>query len=73
MGLRRIAAIFVTTMFGAAVGLVTGYLVSGYAEMSAGFYYWISYPVDSWHWLFLGALLGGLASLALHLWLSEKA
>jgi hypothetical protein len=40
--------------------------------MSAGFYYWITYPIDSWHWPVLGALVGGLTSLALHLWLPDK-
>jgi hypothetical protein len=54
------------------VGLVAGYLTSGYVGMSAGFYYWITYPIDSWHWPILGGLVGGLASLAFHLWLPDK-
>jgi hypothetical protein len=72
MSLRRIAAIIVTTALGAAVGLIAGYITSGYVGMSAGFYYWITYPIDSWHWPILGGLVGGLASLAFHLWLPER-
>jgi ABC-type antimicrobial peptide transport system permease subunit len=72
MSSRRAIAILVTTSFGAVAGLVVGYLTSGYVGMSAGFYYWITYPIDSWHWPVLGALLAGLASLALHHWLPEE-
>src|ERR1700689_2027081 len=72
MNLKRAAAIIVTTVLGATVGLVVGYFTSGYVGMSAGFYYWITYPIDSWHWPILGALVGGLTSLALHLWLPDK-
>ena len=69
---RRIAAIFVTTCLGAVVGLIAGYLTSGYVGMSAGFYYWITYPIDSWHWPILGALAAGLSSLALQLWVPDR-
>jgi hypothetical protein len=72
MSLKRLIAIVVTTLLGAVVGLVFGFLNSGLAGVSAGFYYWITYPVDSFHWPILGGLVGGLASLALHLWLPEK-
>jgi MFS family permease len=72
MTLKRSAAIVVTIVLGATVGLVAGYLTSGYVGMSAGFYYWIRYPIDSWHWPILGALVGGLISFALHLWLPER-
>ena len=72
MSLKRFMALVVTTLLGGAVGLIVGYLTSGYVGMSAGFYYWIMYPIDSWHWPILGALVAGLASLALHLWLPEK-
>jgi hypothetical protein len=72
MNLKRAAAIIVTTVLGATVGLIVGYFTSGYVGMSAGFYYWLAYPIDSWHWPVLGALLGGLTSLALHLWLPDK-
>jgi len=61
-----------TTLVGATLGLLAGYLNSGYVQMSAGFYYWIAYPFDSWHRPILGALLGGLTSLALHFWLPEN-
>ena len=71
MSLKRVAAIITTTGLGATAGLVAGYLTSGYVGMSAGFYYWITYPVDSWHWPILGGVLGGLTSLALHFWLPE--
>jgi len=71
MRLKRIAAIVVTSLLGATVGLVVGYFTSGYVGMSAGFYYWLAYPIDSWHWPILGAFVGGLSSLALHLWLPE--
>ncbi len=71
MSLRRAAAIVSTTLLGAVLGLVVGYLTSGYVGMSAGFYYWITYPIDSWHWPILGAILGGLTSLALHFWVPE--
>jgi hypothetical protein len=73
MNMKRAAAIIVTTVLGATVGLVVGYLTSDYVGMSAGFYYWITYPIDSWHWPVLGALVGGLTSLALHLWIPDKA
>jgi hypothetical protein len=72
MNLKRAAAIIVTTVLGATVGLIVGYFTSGYVGMSAGFYYWLAHPIDSWHWPVLGALLGGLTSLALHLWLPDK-
>jgi hypothetical protein len=72
MNLKRAAAIIVTTVLGATVGLIVGYFTSGYVGMSAGFYYWLAYPIDSWHWPVLGALVGGLTSLALHLWLPDK-
>jgi MFS family permease len=72
MNLKRAAAIIVTTALGATVGLVVGYFTSGYVGMSAGFYYWITYPIDSWHWPVLGALVSGLASLALHRRLPDK-
>jgi hypothetical protein len=72
MGLKRIMAIVATTLLGAAVALVVGFLNSGLVGVSAGFYYWITYPLDSWHWPILGALVGGLASLALHFWIPEK-
>ena len=72
MSLKRQIAIAVTTLLGAAVGLVFGFLNSGLVGVSNGFYYWITYPRDSWHWPILGGLVGGLASLALHLWLPEK-
>jgi hypothetical protein len=72
MGLKRLLAIIVTTLLGAAVGLVFGFLNSGLVGVSSGFYYWITYPRDSWHWPILGGLVGGLASLALHLWLPEN-
>jgi hypothetical protein len=67
MNLRRIAAIVVTALFGAAVGLLVGFLNSGLVGVSRGFWYWISYPPDSWHWPILGFLIGGLGSLAFHL------
>jgi hypothetical protein len=72
MNLKRAAAIIVTTVLGATVGLIVGYFTSGYVGMSAGFYYWLAYPIDSWHWPVLGALVGGLTSLALHLWIPDK-
>jgi hypothetical protein len=72
MGPKRFMAIVVTTLLGAVVGLVFGFLNSGLVGVSAGFYYWIAYPKDSWHWPILGGLVGGLAALALHLWLPEK-
>ena len=72
MSLKRLMAIAVTTLLGAVVGLVFGFLNSGLVGVSAGFYHWITYPVDSLHWPILGGLVGGLASLALHLWLREK-
>lgn len=72
MSLKRFMAIVVTTLLGAIVGLVFGFLNSGLVGVSRGFYYWIAYPRDSVHWLVLGGLVGGLASLALHLWLPEK-
>jgi hypothetical protein len=72
MSPRRILAIGVTTLLGAAVALVAGFLNSGLVGVSAGFYYWITYPRDSWHWPILGALVGGLASLALHFWIPER-
>jgi hypothetical protein len=50
-----------------------GYLTSGYVGLSAGFYHWITYPIDSLHWPVLGAIVGGLTSLSLHLWLPDKA
>ena len=59
MNLKRAAAIIATTVLGATVGLVVGYFTSGYVGMSAGFYYWITYPIDSWHWPVLGALFCG--------------
>ena len=71
MTLKRIAAIAATIILGATVGLVVGYFNSGYVDMGAGFYYWLIYPVDSWHWPILGALVGALSSLALHLWLPK--
>jgi ABC-type antimicrobial peptide transport system permease subunit len=73
MSLKRFAAIVVTTALGAAIGLVVGYLTSGYVGMSAGFYYWITYPIDSWHWPILGGLVGALASAALHLWIPDRS
>jgi hypothetical protein len=72
MSLKRLIAIIVTTLLGAALGLVFGFLNSGLIGVSSGFYYWITYPRDSWHWPILGGLVGVLASLALHLWLPEK-
>jgi ABC-type antimicrobial peptide transport system permease subunit len=72
MSLKRVAALIVTTLLGAVVGLVAGYLTSGYVGMSAGFYYWITYPIDSLHCPVPGALVGCLTSLALHLWLPDK-
>jgi len=65
MSLRRLAAIIVTTLFGAAAGLVFGFLNSGRIAVSKGFHYWITYPVDSVHW----PVLGGLAEVWLR-WLS---
>ena len=73
MSVKRAAAIIVTTALGATVGLVAGYLTSGYVGMSWGFYYWITYPLDSWHWPILGGLVGGLTSFALHLWLPDES
>jgi hypothetical protein len=64
MTLKRIAAIVLTSLLGATVGLVVGYFTSGYVGMSAGFYHWLAYPIDSWHWPILGAFIGGLTSLA---------
>jgi hypothetical protein len=72
MSLKRLMAIVVTTSLGASVGLVFGFLNSGLVGVSKGFYYWITYPADSFHWPILGGLVGGLASLALHLWVPEK-
>jgi ABC-type antimicrobial peptide transport system permease subunit len=72
MSLKRVAAIIVTTALGGTVGLVAGYLTSGYVGISAGFYYWITYPIDSWHWPILGGLVAGLAAVALHLWLPDN-
>ncbi|MCP3465650.1 MULTISPECIES: hypothetical protein [unclassified Bradyrhizobium] len=72
MSLKRLMAIVVTTLLGAVIGLVFGFLHSGLVGVSLGFYYWITYPVDSFPWPILGGLVGGLASLALHLWLPEK-
>ena len=72
MGLERLMAIAVTTLLGVIAGLVFGFLNSGLAGVSGGFYYWITYPRDSLHWLVLGGLIGGLASLALHLWRPDK-
>ena len=72
MTLRRSAAIVVTIALGATVGLVVGYLTSGYIGMSGGFYRWITYPAASWRWPIIGAIVGVFASLALHLWLPDK-
>jgi len=71
MSLRRIAAIFVTALFGAVAGLLLGFFNSGLVGVSLGFWYWISYPPDSWHWPILGFLFGGLGSLAFNLWRPE--
>ncbi len=65
------AAIFVTALSGAAMGLLVGFLNSGLVGVSRGFWCWISYPPDSWHWPILGFLVGGLGSLALNLWRSN--
>ena len=73
MDLKRLMAVAATTLLGAIVGLVFGFLNSGLVGVSSGFYYWITYPRDSLHWPILGGLVGGLASLALHLWLPERA
>ena len=72
MSLKRVAAIISTTALGGAAGLTTGYLTSGYVGMSAGFYYWITYPIDSWHWVILGSLVGGLTAVTLHFWLPDN-
>ena len=40
-------AIAVTTLLGAVVGLVFGFLNSGLVGVSAGFYHWITYPLRS--------------------------
>jgi hypothetical protein len=40
MNLRRFAAIVVTALFGAAVGLLVGFLNSGLVGVSRGFWYW---------------------------------
>jgi hypothetical protein len=64
MNLTRIAAIIATALFGAVVALTVGFFNSGLAGVSLGYWYWISYPPDSWHWPILGFLIGGLGSLA---------
>jgi len=68
VSLKRMAAISVTALFGAAMGLAVGFFNSGLVGVSLGFWYWISYPLDSWHWPILGFLIGGLGSLAFNLW-----
>src|SRR5437762_6609375 len=67
MNPKRLAAIVVTALFGAAIGLLVGFFNSGLVGVSRGFWYWISYPADSWHWPFLGFLVGCLGSLAFNL------
>ena len=73
MSLRRMAAIVVTALLGAIIGLLAGFFNSGLVGVSRGFWYWISYPPDSWHWPILGLLVGCLSSLALHLWRPDSA
>ncbi len=68
MNLKRLTASVVTALFGAAMGLLIGFLNSGLAGVSRGFWYWISYPPDSWHWPALGFLAGFLGCLAFNLW-----
>ena len=46
MNLKRLTASVVTALFGAAMGLLIGFLNSGLAGVSRGFWYWISYPPD---------------------------
>jgi len=59
MSFRRMAAIVVTTLLGSTIGLLVGFFNSGLVGVSLGFWYWISYPLDSWHWPILGLLVGG--------------
>jgi ABC-type nitrate/sulfonate/bicarbonate transport system permease component len=56
MSFRRMAAIVVTTLLGSTIGLLVGFFNSGLVGVSLGFWYWISYPLDSWHWPILGLL-----------------
>jgi hypothetical protein len=72
MSFRRMAAIVVTSLLGSTIGLLVGFFNSGLVGVSLGFWYWISYPLDSWHWPILGLLVGGLSSLALHLWYPDS-